>query len=204
MSCPEEACRAASKLAEISEPQKGGLKAYTPYHAYKTLELLEEHGSLGRPRLVKLLSLGEASVKTLLTKLEEHNLIERTTRGHTLTEKGKKIRLILSETLLVRELNIPGLFEESKKIIHLAIPCVPSPRTLTDVYRIRDHLVVSQCTVSLIGGIVDGRILFPGAPEDVVRLVEPFIVNRGVNIYVPEQCKDFIITAGIRILLDHC
>lgn len=56
---------------------------------HKALELLGEHGPIGRKRLAENLNLGEGSMRTLLDHLKEEDYVSSAPRGHSLTDEGK-------------------------------------------------------------------------------------------------------------------
>jgi len=64
--------------------------SYSIYHLVKTLLLLSEKPR-GRGHLIRELGLGEASVKTLMKKLQEGKLAGATTKGLVLSEGGKNL-----------------------------------------------------------------------------------------------------------------
>ena len=201
MSCPAEACEAASLIEKISSPRRGGLKSYRPGHVVILLKLLRAQGPLGRPRLTRLLSLGEASIKTLLSELEKTGLVERSGRGHILTEKGENILSAIEDTISLEEVEV-SIFDT--RSLRLVIACVDPPRNLTQVYLLRDYLVAAGCTRSVIGGYVEGEIRYPGVPEDIVELLKSTSVNRGVNIYAPLECQISLIDSAINLILRSC
>jgi len=47
-------------------------------------------GPVGRKNLVKMLGIGEGSVRTIIKRLTAEKLIESSKQGHTLTSKGRK------------------------------------------------------------------------------------------------------------------
>lgn len=72
---------------------------YSLVHAVKTIMLLGEEPS-GREKLIRKLNLNEASVRTLLSKLEKNGLIEKSTRGRILTDKGRGFFYFLKRNLI--------------------------------------------------------------------------------------------------------
>lgn len=64
--------------------------SYSLYHLVKTIFLLSEKPR-GRGGLIKKLGSGEASVKTLMKKMQEGKIAKKSTKGLVLTEQGRKI-----------------------------------------------------------------------------------------------------------------
>ncbi|MEA3255511.1 MAG: DUF4443 domain-containing protein [Candidatus Altiarchaeota archaeon] len=66
----------------------GASPSFSDEHVVRTLLALER-GKVGRKRLVRLLGLGEGSVRTILKKLGDQSLIRSSRQGHELTPEGK-------------------------------------------------------------------------------------------------------------------
>ncbi len=56
----------------------------------RALELIGEHGPVGRKKLADKLGVGEGSMRTILSRLKDEDLITSSPRGHLLTDKGKQ------------------------------------------------------------------------------------------------------------------
>ncbi len=64
--------------------------SYSLYHLVKTMFLLSERPQ-GRGHLVKELGLGEASVKTLMKKIQQAKIANASTKGLVLAKSGRKL-----------------------------------------------------------------------------------------------------------------
>ncbi len=92
----------------VTEPRRGVRPAFTPYEVLKAIALI--HGSvrgMGRPTLMKLLGLGEASTRTLLRRLTELGLIASRGYGYVVTELGKSVAELVSDYISTAE-NMPA------------------------------------------------------------------------------------------------
>ncbi len=202
-----EPCRYARVLIEVSEPERGGAPGFTPYHVLEALKLLSTR-LMGRPALQKILGLGEGSVKTMIAKLRERRLVERAGKGLKATRDGvevaETISTILSYTVFKEE--VPGLWEEDTLIAYLT--CAHPPRSLTDVYRVRDYLVAEGCRISLVGGARGpGAYLLPGVPDYIGRPVAEVLEAagaRGLVVLTPASCTPKAVTALIKLLALEC
>jgi predicted transcriptional regulator len=72
---------------------------YSLAHAVKTIMFLAEE-TIGRDRLIRKLNLNEASVRTLLNRLEESGFVKKSNRGKTLTVKGEKFSSFLKKNII--------------------------------------------------------------------------------------------------------
>jgi hypothetical protein len=67
----------------------GADPSFTETHLIRTLFILES-GQIGRKRLVKLLGVGEGSVRTIIRKLAAEGLVACESLGHSLTDSGRR------------------------------------------------------------------------------------------------------------------
>lgn len=56
----------------------------------RALELIGDHGPIGRKKLADKLGVGEGSMRTILNRLKDEDLITSSPRGHFLTDKGER------------------------------------------------------------------------------------------------------------------
>ena len=208
MPCPLEACEAFEKIAMIAESERGGHKGFGPGHVLTLLYFLAREGRIGRPRITRLLNIGESSAKTLLRALEESGFITRYPRGHALTEEGSRILSVIANVLTINILKL-NLFLNSKGFLECIISCREGPRDLVSAISLRDYLVMEGCRTVVIGRMEQGRIELPGVPESIVELVNSRSqhvshVNRGVYIGAPLECRNAVLSACIRMILDEC
>jgi DNA-binding MarR family transcriptional regulator len=81
------------EFISLSEPADGRVApAFKPYHSAVALILIGREQPLGRYDLCEKMSIGEGSVRTLLKRLSEADLIEAEGKqGQRLTSKGKML-----------------------------------------------------------------------------------------------------------------
>lgn len=72
--------------------------SYSTAHATKAIVLIGTD-VIGRERLMKRLALNEASVRTLLKRLEQNNYVMPGSKGHGLTAKGKKLFAYITKNI---------------------------------------------------------------------------------------------------------
>lgn len=68
----------------------GPLPRFAEVHVRRALELIAEHGRIGRKQLAEELGVGEGSMRTILNQLKKRGLITSSRGGHALTPKGKR------------------------------------------------------------------------------------------------------------------
>jgi len=74
----------------IKEKAPGPALTFTLLHLIKALELMAE-GPIGRGKLAKNLGIGEGTVRTIIKRLKDSNLIEISREGCHLTSFGRKL-----------------------------------------------------------------------------------------------------------------
>lgn len=141
----------------------GASPSFSDVHVIRTLLALGDE-RMGRKRLVRLLGLGEGSVRTILKKLGSQSLIKSSRQGHELTLKGRsRARDYLERFTFPQEFH-PGDLSEGFKsllVIHNA-----SDKIKTGMEE-RDIALASGADGALILVFKDRGLGFP-APD--VRL----------------------------------
>jgi len=81
------------EFIQLSQPADGRVApAFRPHHAAVALILIGREQPLGRYDLCEKMSIGEGSVRTLMKRLSEANLIEAEGKqGQTLTDNGQAL-----------------------------------------------------------------------------------------------------------------
>ncbi|MEM4576467.1 MAG: DUF4443 domain-containing protein [Candidatus Nezhaarchaeales archaeon] len=134
-------------------------------HIIKLFMSLLKEGAIGRIKLSKILSLGEGSTRTLISKMRKLGLIEETKRGCSLTSLGKEIADILTSKIpLTCEVPIND-FGIGGKGVGVLIRGAPAR---IDVVKLRDEAVKrgAKALITLI--LIDGKLIMPVLEEDVV------------------------------------
>jgi predicted transcriptional regulator len=201
-------CEAIEMFLNVMEPKRGGITAYNAYHILESLNLMRR-GPLGRPNLEKTLGIGDASARTLLKRLREVGIVERTSGGHVLTKRGVELIKIINKYIKVVKLGeLPGIKEPYAICLNEFSP----PRDLVDVYKVRDYVVREGCRSHVVvGGIKANKPFFPGVPKEVSELmVRSFVINvresinRGVIIIIGKECLGNALSAMFFLLRDLC
>lgn len=75
----------------LEEKALGPSASFSIFHLIKALELIAETKQIGRSKLSKELKIGEGTVRTLIKRLKNADLISTSNKGSSLTAKGEKI-----------------------------------------------------------------------------------------------------------------
>jgi len=90
----------------------GAAPSFSEAHLVRALLMLNS-GRVGRKNLVRILGVGEGSVRTIIKRLKGDGLIKSSKQGHELTQKGK-------ETVenYLNKFSMPGEFKASDLSLH--------------------------------------------------------------------------------------
>jgi predicted transcriptional regulator len=69
----------------------GPTPKFTLFHVWKSYDIINTHGPIGRKALSQTLGIGEGSTRTILDKLIREGSVEMTKKGAELTERGRKV-----------------------------------------------------------------------------------------------------------------
>lgn len=192
------------------KPRRGVSPSFKPHHVLKALITLYSKGPLGRKALSKELKIGEASVRTLISRLREKELINVSLAGGAyLTEHGLNImRNIMEKLIYLKPINIEKL--NLLKLAQYAYIAIirGGCRVRPSVIKLRDKLVRYGAEAALIMCVRDGRlILEPARGEELsknlsleLETVRRSIVNLQDNDLaiisysnVPELCEQSLL-----------
>ncbi|MFH1402933.1 MAG: DUF4443 domain-containing protein [Candidatus Altiarchaeota archaeon] len=147
----------------------GADPSFTETHLVRTLLLMYKE-SLGRKKLVRLLGVGEGSVRTIIKRLTSEGLLSSSMTGHSLTGKGRR--------------RVDGYLERFSTPIPIEFPIVGGVKSMTVVYSAssrlssgvleRDLAVKSGADGAVILSYSDGRLVFPSAGDELERFTEVF------------------------------
>ncbi|MCD6324186.1 MAG: hypothetical protein J7L55_03665 [Desulfurococcales archaeon] len=161
----------AEKLISVCLPRRGVSPSFRPCHVLKALKFLLESGPAGRPSLMRVLGLGEASTKTLLRRLKEADLVHSVKpEGTVLTEEGAAlIKSLAPRLVVVGRVPSSGLCEGC---VAWAVSLRNGAELIESyggVVRVRDLLVREGALGGLILVKSSGRLYLPSNEG-----VEPF------------------------------
>jgi DNA-binding MarR family transcriptional regulator len=130
------------EFVKLSQPADGRVApAFKPHHAVVALILIGREQPLGRYDLCERMSIGEGSVRTLMKRLSEANLIEAEGKqGQTLTASGKSLfEKVTKDVPVGLELDIRKLVMYERAFANLVKGRV---NRITDGIRQRDEAII--------------------------------------------------------------
>jgi len=77
-------------ITTVDKKAPGPPTTFTPFHIYCALELLSQ-GAIGRNRLANKIGVGDGTIRTIINRLKNAELILNTKEGCTLTDKGQEV-----------------------------------------------------------------------------------------------------------------
>lgn len=78
-------------MFEVELASRGGAPLFQPFHLMKALWHIQQHEPLGRKELSEQLGIGEGSVRTLVSYLEEKDWARTARQGISLSDNGRKL-----------------------------------------------------------------------------------------------------------------
>jgi len=77
-------------ITTVDKKAPGPPTAFTPFHIYCALEQLSQ-GPIGRNKLADKLGVGDGTIRTIINRLKDADLILNTKEGGTLTTRGQRV-----------------------------------------------------------------------------------------------------------------
>ncbi|GEM_PF-317757 len=201
-------------VLRVAESRRGVAPAFTTYHVIKALDLLSRR-RLGRPTLGKELGLGDASTRTLLSRLREAGLV-RSYRplGTELTELGREVlKAVRSRIKIVGKVSTAGVCE---RCVASAVIVKGGIKYLSrlGVLGMRDLIVKSGADGALILKCAGGKVMMPTTEGDVEfsgallkDIISKASLEDGDVIVVPlcrdgseSACLSYAVNAIVKLL----
>jgi len=157
----------------------GAAPSFTEAHVVRTLMVLGR-GEAGRKKLVKLLGLGEGSVRTILKRLDGEGLIESSKRGHSLTGKGKtRLDAVFSRFSEPAELTTYDIATGKPKYYTVVKNAAPKIRLGLNE---RDTAIKAGADGALVIVKRGGRLVFPSEEAGLSSIPETMKVFEGLPL----------------------
>jgi len=183
----------------------GPIPKFGDYHVWKTLYCINQNSPLGRKSLASLLDIGEGSMRTILSMLQEDRLITINKNGVSLTKEGldvwKTIRMDIQTFRLPAmtigqndcAVRVPGV------AINVKFGCEERDAAIKNGAAGATTLICSN-----------GVLIFPGSYYPVDKAVETalrehFVINDGDVIIIgtasdPRTAELGAVSAGLELM----
>jgi biotin operon repressor len=168
-------------------------------HVLRALFVLSD-GWTSRKRLVDELGVGEGSVRTLLKRLKDDDVVVSSRRGHRLNKNGKNLLEKISGKVS-RPIHLKTL--KNSCAVHMVGKNVKSGLVL------RDEAVRAGAQMALVLNVSKGKVYFPEKGMDLCEsmprlneeLVEKFGSKGGVVVVCSADGPDSAENAALRVAM---
>lgn len=137
----------------------GPTPKFSLFHVWKTYDIINSQGPVGRKALSQTLGIGEGSTRTILDKMIREGSVENTKKGAVLTDRGRK--LFRNSGVMAAPVRVDGLTIASQDC---AVLVKGMAERITTGYEQRDEAVRSGAVGATTLVFKDGRLMFPGDP----------------------------------------
>ena len=197
-------------LSKASSERRGVKPRYSRADVYQTLLILLEEGPLGRLKIAEKLGLGEASIKTMLRRLKELNIVDiDPIAGAYLTSKGREIIEKVSEKIMppiTLDLRETAEWPNSKMTVLRKASRILEQ---TNVLEIRDELIRRGAKAALIIVVEHNTAKLAGVEEytsnEIKQIAEKAKAENGDLILVswspnPRESEKALIEVALDLL----
>ena len=176
----------------VKEKAPGPALTFTSLHLIKVLELIAE-GPIGRGKLAKKLGIGEGTIRTIIKRLKDSNLIEISKNGCHLTSFGKNFWKKFKEKIPKKVFLEKNEFSLAEYTVAVLI------KKCGDKVRIgmqqRDAAIMAGAEGATTLVVKDGKIILPGVSDNVVRDY-PVAYRQIVELLKPEHNDVVVVGTG--------
>jgi len=176
----------------VKEKGPGPALTFTSLHLIKVLELIAE-GPIGRGKLAKKLGIGEGTIRTIIKRLKDSNLIEISKNGCHLTSFGENFWKKFKEKIPKKVFLEKNEFSLAEYTVAVLI------RKCGDKVRIgmqqRDAAIMAGAEGATTLVVKDGKIILPGVSDDVAKDY-PVAYRQIVKLLRPEHDDVVIVGTG--------
>jgi len=138
----------------------GPTPKFSLYHIWKTYDIINSQGPVGRKALAQSLGIGEGSTRTILDKMVREGSVENTKQGAVLTDRGRK--LFRNSGVVAAPVRVDGLTLGSQDC---AVLVKGMADRITTGYEQRDEAVRTGAVGATTLVFKEGKLMFPGDPE---------------------------------------
>jgi len=176
----------------VKEKAPGPALTFTSLHLIKVLELIAE-GPIGRGKLARKLGIGEGTIRTIIKRLKDSNLIEISKNGCHLTNFGENFWKKFKEKIPKKVFLEKNEFSLAEYTVAVLI------KKCGDKVRIgmqqRDAAIMAGAKGATTLIVKDGKIILPGVSDDVAKDY-PVAYRQIVKLLRPEHNDVVIVGTG--------
>jgi len=176
----------------VKEKAPGPALTFTSLHLIKVLELIAE-GPIGRGKLAKKLGIGEGTIRTIVKRLKDSNLIEISKNGCHLTSFGKNFWKKFKEKIPKKVFLEKNEFSLAEYTVAVLI------KKCGDKVRIgmqqRDAAIMAGAEGATTLVVKNGKIILPGVSDDVAKDY-PVAYRQIVELLKPEHDDVVVVGTG--------
>ena len=176
----------------VKEKAPGPALTFTSLHLIKVLELIAE-GPIGRGKLARKLGIGEGTIRTIIKRLKDSNLIEISKNGCHLTNFGENFWKKFKEKIPKKVFLEKNEFSLAEYTVAVLI------KKCGDKVRIgmqqRDAAIMAGAKGATTLIVKDGKIILPGVSDDVAKDY-PVAYRQIVKLLKPEHNDVVIVGTG--------
>ena len=177
-----------NSLAKEKAP--GPALTFTSLHLVKVLELIAE-GPIGRGKLAKKLGIGEGTIRTIIKRLKDSNLIEISKSGCHLTSFGRNFWKKFKEKIPKKIFLGKNEFSLAEYNVGVLIrKCAGKVKT---GMRQRDAAIMAGAEGATTLVVKDEKLILPGVSDNVAKDY-PVAYKQIVELLRPEQ--DDVVIVG--------
>jgi len=175
--------KAVEIIKKTALPVRGVYPGFTPYHVLEALTIVNDMKHVGRLPLMKMLGLGEGSVKTMIRRLKERHLVDVSKgKGITLTSTGKRIvEDIYSILIRIGEVSNEGICDNCLLFAVIIRGGEKMVEKLGGSVAVRDSIVRNGGQGGLILYYLNGKIYMP-TPTGLEKCNKIPIVSQLMNM----------------------
>lgn len=153
----------------LSRPSNlgGPVPKFNDYHIWKAFQCLDESNPVGRKKLSQLLGIGEGSTRTILSMMQDQNMITIGKSGILLTDAGAEFKK--SVQMDVADISISDLTIGDKDC---AVRVPKMARNVKYGCEERDAAIKSGATGATTLVYTNGKLIFPGSDYPVDQEIE--------------------------------
>ena len=176
----------------VKEKAPGPALTFTSLHLIKVLELIAE-GPIGRGKLAKKLGIGEGTIRTIIKRLKDSNLIEISKNGCHLTNFGKNFWKKFKEKIPKKVFLEKNEFSLAEYTVAVLI------KKCGDKVRIgmqqRDAAIMAGAEGATTLVVKDGKIILPGVSDNVAKDY-PIAYRQIVELLKPKHDDVVVVGTG--------